>query len=108
MRGSDAAPQAVAQLLFQPGDTRAGLVVSGLQPLPDERAYQLWFVRPDATRYDGGVFSVDSGGQAMVIIEAPADYAPGWNCGVTEEPAGGSEWPTGQNVLRGSYEDYDW
>lgn len=108
MRGSEAAPQAVAQLFFQPGETRAGLVVSGLQPLPDGRAYQLWFIDPDETRYDGGVFSVDSGGQAMVVIEAPIGYAPGWNCGVTEEPASGSEWPTGRNVLRGSYEDYDW
>jgi hypothetical protein len=44
----------------------------------------------------------------MVVIEAPADYAPGWSCGVTEEPAGGSEQPTGQNVMRGNYTDYEW
>lgn len=108
MLGSDAAPQAVAQLLFQPGETRAGLVISGLPPLPDDRAYQLWFVQPDETRYNGGVFNVDSGGQAMIVIEAPADYAPGWRCGVTEEPAGGSDHPTGRNVMRGSYTDYEW
>ena len=108
MLGSEAAPQAVAQLLFQPGQTRAGLVVSGLPPLPDDRAYQLWFIRPDKTRYDGGVFNVDSSGQAMVVIDAPADYAPGWRCGVTEEPAGGSEAPTGRNVMLGAYEDYEW
>jgi anti-sigma-K factor RskA len=108
MRGSENAPQAVAQLLFQPGESRAGLVVSGLPPLPDDRAYQLWFVDPDDTRHDGGTFTVDDGGQAMVAIEAPADYSPGWSCGVTEEPAGGSEWPTGRNVLHGSYQDYEW
>jgi anti-sigma-K factor RskA len=108
MLGSEAAPQAVAQLFFQPGETRAGLVVSGLPPLPDNRAYQLWFVHPNETRYDGGVFNVDSGGQAMVVIEAPADYAPGWRCGVTEEPAGGSDHPTGRNVMLGSYTDYEW
>jgi len=108
MLGSDAAPQAVAQLLFQPGNTRAGLVVSGLPPLPVDRAYQLWFVRPDETRYDGGVFDVDAGGQAMVVIDAPADYGPGWRCGVTEEPAGGSDKPTGQNVMLGAYEEYEW
>lgn len=108
MLGSNAAPQAVAQLFFQPGETRAGLVVSGLPPLPDGRAYQLWFIRPDETRYDGGVFTVDSSGQAMVVINAPVDYAPGWRCGVTEEPAGGSSQPTGQNVMLGSYEEYEW
>jgi anti-sigma-K factor RskA len=108
LRGSESAPQAVAQLLFQPGRTQAGLVVSGLPPLPDHRSYQLWFVDPDDTRYDGGVFRVDESGQAVIAIDAPAEYAPGWRCGVTEEPAGGSEWPTGQNVLLGSYEDWDW
>ena len=108
MLGSDAAPQAVAQLFFQPGKTQAGLVVSGLPPLPGDRAYQLWFVQPDETRHNGGVFNVDSSGQAMVIIDAPPDYAPGWRCGVTEEPAGGSDAPTGQNVMLGNYEDYDW
>ncbi|HEX5166587.1 MAG TPA: anti-sigma factor [Thermomicrobiales bacterium] len=108
MLGSDAAPDAVAQLFFQPGETTAGLVVSGLPPLPDDRAYQLWFVQPDETRHDGGVFDVDSSGQAIVVIEAPADYAPGWRCGVTEEPAGGSEAPTGQNVMRGDYTDHEW
>jgi anti-sigma-K factor RskA len=108
MLGSEAAPQAVAQLFFQPGETQAGLVVSGLPPLPEDRAYQLWFVRPDETRYDGGVFDVDAGGQAMVVIDAPADYAPGWRCGVTEEPAGGSDQPTGTNVMLGAYEEYEW
>lgn len=108
MRGSEDAPQAVAQLFFQPGTTQAGLVVSGLPPLPDDRVYQLWFVHPDETRYDAGTFSVDQDGQAIIAIDAPAQYGYGWSCAVTEEPAGGSDWPTGRNVLRGSYEDYDW
>lgn len=108
MLGSDAAPKAVAQLLFQPGETRAALVISGLPPLPSDRAYQLWFVAPNETRFNGGVFTVDSDGQAMVVIDAPVDYAPGWRCGVTEEPSGGSGQPTGQNVLRGAYTDRDW
>jgi anti-sigma-K factor RskA len=108
MLGSEAAPQAVAQLFFQPGETRAGLVVSGLPPLPVDRAYQLWFVHPDETRYDGGVFNVDASGQAIVAIDAPADYAPGWRCGVTEEPASGSDEPTGRSVMVGSYTDYEW
>ena len=77
MLGSNSAPQAVAQLFFQPGKTRAGLVVSGLPPLEDDRAYQLWFVDPSEQRYDGGVFNVGSDGQAMVVIDAPAEYAPG-------------------------------
>ncbi|MGH9174587.1 MAG: anti-sigma factor [Vicinamibacterales bacterium] len=108
LRGSEAAPQAVGQLVFQPGESRAGLVVSGLPPLPGDRAYQLWFIQPDDSRIDGGVFSVDEAGKAIVVIDAPAAYDYGWSCGVTEEPAAGSPQPTGRNVLRGVYERYDW
>jgi anti-sigma-K factor RskA len=108
MRGSDAAPEGIGQLVFQPGETRAGLVVSGLPPQPQDRAYQLWFVRPDQTRVDGGVFRVDGDGKAIVVVTAPVEYAVGWGCGVTDEPSGGSAHPTGRNVLAGSYKDYDW
>lgn len=108
MSGSGAASGAVAQLLFQPGKTRAGLVVSGLPLLGPDRAYQLWFVTPEDQSIDGGVFNVGAGGQAMVVVNAPADYVSGWECGITEEPAGGSDRPTGEHILTGSYANDGW
>ncbi|HUG16585.1 MAG TPA: anti-sigma factor [Thermomicrobiales bacterium] len=104
MSGSPDAPSAAGQLIVNPGDTRAALLVSGLPPLPREHQYQFWFVQPDDTRVSGGVFSVDANGWAIVAVDAPRAFSRAWRCGVTEEPAGGSPEPTGRNVLTASYD----
>jgi anti-sigma-K factor RskA len=103
MVGSPNAPSAVGQIMLDPGDTRAAMLVSGLPPLRVDQAYQLWFVQPDETRISGAVFSVDSNGAAIVAVNAPPDFSRDWRCGVTEEPAGGSAAPTGRNVLIARY-----
>lgn len=104
MTGSEHAPAAVGQIIVDPGDTRAALMVSGLPALPSGREYQFWFVQPDSTRVSGGVFGVDANGSAIVAIDAPRGFSRAWSCGVTEEPAGGSPEPTGRNVLIASYD----
>lgn len=103
MMGSEHAPAAVGQIIVDPGDTRAALMVSGLPAPPSGYEYQFWFVQPDDTRVSGGVFSVDANGSAIVAIDAPREFSRAWRCGVTEEPAGGSPTPTGRNVLSASY-----
>jgi anti-sigma-K factor RskA len=103
MTGSEHAPAAVGQIIVDPGDTRAALMVSGLPALPSGYEYQFWFVQPDNTRVSGGVFRVDANGSAIVAIDAPREFSRAWRCGVTEEPAGGSPAPTGRNVLSASY-----
>jgi anti-sigma-K factor RskA len=111
MVGSQHAPAAVGQLVIDPGDRRAALLVSGLPPLPQGYVYQFWFVEPDQTRVSGALFTVDTNGAAIVAVDAPTEFSRTWRCGVTEEPAGGSAGPTGRNVLIASYEtppgDYD-
>jgi anti-sigma-K factor RskA len=104
MTGSEDAPMAVGQIIVDPGDTRAALLVSGLPPLKDGYEYQFWFVQPDNTRVSGGVFTVDSNGAALVAVDAPKEFSRAWRCGVTEEPAGGSPGPTGRNMLTASYD----
>lgn len=104
MVGSEAAPAAVGQIVVDPGDTRAALLVSGLPPLTQEQVYQFWFVQPDEQRISGAIFTVDTNGAAIVEIKAPEEFSRDWRCGVTEEPAGGSSEPTGRNVLAASYD----
>lgn len=105
MVGSEAAPAALGQLIVVPGERDAGLIVSGLPRLPEGYDYQFWFVMPDTRRISGGVFEVDATGEAIVTVNAPAEFSAGWRCGVTEEPDGGSPSPTGRNVLRAAYDD---
>ena len=75
------------------------VVVSSLPQLPADRAYQLWFVRPDGMRDSGGIFRVGAGGQATILARAPAGLAAYTAIGITEEPSGGSPRPTGPRIV---------
>lgn len=109
MAGSDVAPGATANLFIELGDEQAALVASGLPQPPEGHEYQFWFVRPEGTRISGGVFDVDRTGGVATLLDAPTEFSRGWSCGVSEEPNGGSAWPTGRNILRAAYsDDYDY
>jgi anti-sigma-K factor RskA len=107
MVGSDNAPDATGNLFLEPGRTEAALIANGLPQPPTGRQYQFWFVRPDESRVSGGVFEVDRAGSAIALLSAPEEFSDGWSCGVSEEPSGGSEQPTGRNILRADYANYD-
>ncbi|WP_243224600.1 anti-sigma factor domain-containing protein [Microbacterium sp. CIAB417] len=67
----------------------AVLVTDGLEPLAEDRTYELWYVRGDAP-VSAGVFDVeDSAGTAVL----EGEMQPGDAIAVTVEQAGGS--PTG-------------
>ncbi|NPA06001.1 MAG: hypothetical protein GXO54_01170 [Chloroflexi bacterium] len=95
-------------LQFHPGDTVAYLYVK-LPPLPPDRAYQLWLVRPDQSRDSGAVFRIPpedgqqlEDGHYLIWVRAPQPLAAYVAFGVTIEPATGSPEPTGPRVLFGT------
>jgi anti-sigma-K factor RskA len=72
---------------------KSALIAEGLEPLPSDKTYELWYINPDGTPTSAGLFS------------ASADDAKSWRVldgqmqagdivGVTIEPRGGSEAPT--------------
>lgn len=67
----------------------AVLVADGIEPLPEDRAYELWFVRGE-TPISAGVFEAD-GGEATAVLAG--EMHEGDVIAVTIEEAGGS--PTG-------------
>ncbi|WP_314426020.1 anti-sigma factor [uncultured Microbacterium sp.] len=67
----------------------AVLVADGIDPLPEDRAYELWFVRGE-TPISAGVFEAD-GGEATAVLAG--EMHEGDVIAVTVEEAGGS--PTG-------------
>jgi anti-sigma-K factor RskA len=75
------------------------VVASDMPPLPRERAYQLWFVRPDGARDSGGLLAVDAQGAGTLLARAPAGLAAYTAIGITEEPATGSAEPTGPKIV---------
>lgn len=85
--------------IFVAVDGGGHLAISGLNPLPRERTYQLWFVRTDAPAVTGATFSVDSRGIAWAKVTVPAALEGVQAIVVTEEPAPGSTAPTGPQLL---------
>lgn len=85
---------------LDPASKRAVFVASGLEPLPADRDYELWFIaggKPVAA----GTFDVDASGNARIEVEdvAPPETIDAW--AVTVEPAGGLPQPSGEMVLKG-------
>ncbi len=68
----------------------------GLAP---NQVYQVWLVRADGRRDNGGTFTVDKLGNASVVVHAPATFGTYISIGVTTEPAPGSTGPTGPRVV---------
>jgi signal transduction histidine kinase len=75
------------------------VVASNLPPLARDRTYQLWFVRPDGHRDSGGTMTVNAEGDGTLLSHAPAGLSAYTDIGITEEPAGGSQQPTGPKVV---------
>jgi anti-sigma-K factor RskA len=85
--------------IFVAVDGGGHLAISGLNPLPRERTYQLWFVRTNAPAVTGATFNVDSRGVAWAKVTVPAALEGVQAIIVTEEPVPGSMAPTGPYLL---------
>ena len=103
MENSPAAPKAQGRFYLAPDSHRGILVVADMPPLPADRAYQLWLVRPDGTRESGGTFRVDSGGYGTLLVEGSQRMQQYTGVGVTTEPLGGSAAPTTSRLIGGSF-----
>lgn len=101
LSGSPDAPEASGHLILDESDEWAMLIVANLPAIQPGRAYQFWFVAPDGERVSGAVFNPGPEGGAVVEIDVPENVGDYERIGVTEEPEGGSEGPTGTNVLGG-------
>ena len=77
------------------------LVVDKLPALDATREYQVWLTR-DGSDTSGAIFSVDANGYRGVRLTPPESLLMYTSVQVTIEPAGGSDHPTGSQVLIGT------
>jgi anti-sigma-K factor RskA len=79
----------------------AALVMWNLPELSENQTYQVWLIEGDEDRVSGGLFRPQAGlpytTQPIYTKQALLNFV---GIGVTIEPAGGSERPTGPRVLR--------
>ena len=87
-------------IIVSQSGTRALLLVVDLPPLPADRVYQVWLIK-HGRRYSAGWFTVDSTGYGQTVIIPVAPLGEFEAAGITIEPAGGSNDPTGVSVLKG-------
>lgn len=101
VRGTEAAPEAAAVLIQNPGRGDSVLIVTGLASLPAGMEYQVWRIAgQDLAPIGAGTFSILDSNAHLVTI--PINFSPTEAIGVSVEPAGGSPAPTGDIVLLGT------
>jgi anti-sigma-K factor RskA len=100
LTGTEAQPLATGFVLIGADGLNGALVVDRLPPLGEDQEYQAWLIR-DGERTSGAVFATDEFGYRGVRLEAPRPLFEYDSVGITVEPAGGSQQPTGPRVLGG-------
>lgn len=86
-------------LLYSLAQQTGVLLVRGLEPVPDDMAYQLWYIAGSDAPRPGPTFDVDSTGTGVVVVDPTV---PRFDAvALTKEPAAGSEAPSSAIVLMG-------
>lgn len=98
--GTELAPEATAQVVYNPGSTTAVLVVDGLSELEEDLEYQILLIR-GGEHDTADTFKVNTTGNSTIVINAPFTLDTFDSIGVSIEPEGGSEQRTGEIVLLG-------
>lgn len=93
LRGTAEDPDAQGYLFIDEAHSRGLLTIAGLNPLPADHVYQMWFVTETGT-VSAGTFTVDSYQRGRVYVDVSADAARFTRLAITMEPEEGSSAPT--------------
>jgi anti-sigma-K factor RskA len=96
---SDQNPGILAVVVWDNAD--GYLYTHDLPELSDDQVYQLWLVEPDNHHISAGTFRIDERGRGTLTFDAPEAIGDFARVGITAEPEGGSEEPTGNPVAIG-------
>jgi hypothetical protein len=98
LKGTEVQPEAQGQLIADPSKNSAVLVIAGLDQLEPGKTYQVWLIdggRPQSA----GLLRVDPNGQAVLIVTSEFTIGEFNALGISVEPEGGSQQPTGEIVV---------
>lgn len=88
-------------LLVDKEKNQAVLIAQNLPSLAENQIYQIWLIEPDEGRVSVGMFRPETEQpyttQAISSSQSLANYL---GIGVTVEPAGGSDYPTGERIFK--------
>ena len=98
VKGTDVQPRAHGQLIADPKEQSAVLVISGLPKLEANKTYQVWLIE-DNKPVSAGLLTVDENGQGVVIVTSEEAISSFKSLAISIEPEGGSPQPTGDIVV---------
>lgn len=88
-------------LLLDKENNQAVLIAQNLPTLAENQIYQIWLIEPDDGRVSAGLFRPETGqSYTTKAISASQSFENYLGIGVTIEPAGGSDHPTGKRVFK--------
>lgn len=97
--------QVFGTVLYDPERPLALLYVWGLEPLPADRAYQVWLKNEAGERTSGGLFQSETESEfTLAVIRSPVPLRSFAGLGVTVEPVGGSPGPSGDPVFTARFQ----
>ena len=102
--GTNRAPS--ARIVWNHARNRFVVFAFDLPAAPAGRTYQLWAITKGHAPLSMGTFNTDAQGRARVVLTVAREIAAlGFvdNCGLTEEPSGGSPQPTETPRLLGAW-----
>ncbi|MEW6401062.1 MAG: anti-sigma factor [Chloroflexota bacterium] len=102
IQGTTVQPDAHGQLIFDPNNASAVLVVTALAPLESGKTYQVWLIEGE-TPVSAGLLQVDANGQGVAILDPEQAIDSFDAVGISIEPVGGSQLPTGDIVMLGQF-----
>jgi anti-sigma-K factor RskA len=94
---SDVTGGGTATLVWSNELLAAALIVDGVDPLPGDKVYELWYIGDATGPRPAGTFTVDDDGTVWSVLDG--DMQAGDAVAVTVEPRGGSKKPTGVPVV---------
>ncbi len=100
LAGTEAAPDAAGTMFVS--DRNSVLVLTGLEVLPEDSTYELWLIPADGNPLPAGLLVVNHSDANSLSVTLPDDAGKYAAVGITVEPAGGSDTPTGPLVLLSS------
>src|SRR6185369_14134879 len=98
LKGTNVQPDAHGQLIADPKEQSAVLIVAGLPKLEANQTYQVWLINGNKP-VSAGLLTVDENGQGVVIVTSDESISSFKTLAISVEPQGGSPQPTGEIVV---------
>lgn len=89
---ADVSTGGTATLVWSEELGKSAVIVDGLEELPNDKTYELWYIAADGTITAAGLMDVADTDSTWRVLEGSMEA--GDTVGVTVEPKGGSEQPT--------------